>query len=824
MQRAFTLSAREIAAALDGQRQPDGRFMCRCPVPGHGIGQGDRNRSLSVWDDTDGRVAVNCFASCSNEAVIDTLRSRGLWPERREKPKPGGPKPKLSKDEQARRMFGYAARPFIPDGKAEHPYFGARGIDTRRFPQLDLTLRLLPEARHKDSGTTGPAIVAAVTDNEDSVTGIQRIFLTSDQSAKRPVDKAKMSLGSVKGNAIRLGPKSSTIMVAEGLEDAMTGALAMDMEYGAFAVAGDKMMPGLILPEHAKVVIVLSDNDKPGRQQAASATAAFRAQGRTVSVAYPPEGVKDFNELVNGKTGEELAAGYAAVRAAIENAGEPIEPVPNDPEDKPTRPGDEAVLRLNETYAFIRSRPTGFMDTTWTGLDDDASGRMLSQKAMMNLLSNDRVNLGTEKEPNWVPVFALWMRSDLRREYKDAGYYPIYREPVGVLNLFKGLAVEPRAGRWGIIDEFLSNIICDGDDKAYNYLTNLLFWKIQNPTLAPEVAILLIGKPGSGRGTFAYILKRIFGDRYYKQFTDSSRVGARFNIQLEGRLIVFYDETFFGHDPRIKQILKGDVTEPKRTIEPKGIDPYDIPNMILPVFASNEITALPIDINDRRYLVLRISDSAARNVEYFAKLRAALDEELPAFVYTALNTDLREFELIRRDPLPTKAKSSLALMTGNIAHQYLYRLLEGRELPGAVCIDPDKTEQTEQSKQTKRSWLNSPVRFRKTSKRDQKGNDLHESLYGDYLAWMQTQHSKKPPMTELELFKNIEEIIPPTLMKPKTIRIPGDWNNPVWLPRFPSRREARTLLDAYAGQPIPWEEDADELKPDEDLDNKTRTE
>jgi hypothetical protein len=315
MQRAHRLSAREIAEALGGKREANGRYTCRCPA------HDDRTPSLSVWDDADGRVAVHCFASCSYEAVTDALRAKGLWPERSEKAK--GNKPKLSTAEQAREMFE-RARPLDPN--VAHPYFLARGIDTRRFPDLGKTLRLLDAARHPDSGTVGPAIIAAVINNDGFVCGIQRIFLTTDQSAKRPVVKPKMSLGSVKGRAIRLGPQSGTVLVAEGIEDAMTGALAMNMAHGVFAVTGGKMMPSLILPAYAEDVIVLSDNDAPGRQCTAKSARAFKGQGRSLSVAYPPEEVKDFNELVKGKTGAELEAGYEAVRARIEDAGDAIEP------------------------------------------------------------------------------------------------------------------------------------------------------------------------------------------------------------------------------------------------------------------------------------------------------------------------------------------------------------------------------------------------------------------------------------------------------------------------------------------------------------------
>jgi hypothetical protein len=496
-------------------------------------------------------------------------------------------------------------------------------------------------------------------------------------------------------------------------------------------------------------------------------------------------------------------------RAAIPGWRKPSLPPPKAPPPPPTpkpkpdrRAGDEAVLRLNKTYAFIRSRPTGFMDTAWRGLDGAPAGRMLPQKAMHNLHSNDFVNIGTAKNPEWANAFALWMGSELRREYKDAGYFPVGAEPKGVLNLFTGLAVTPRKGEWPEIEAFLKNIICNGDSAAYAYLRDLIFWKLQNPTRLPEVAILLIGKPGSGRGTFAHILKSIFG-RYFIQFTDSSRVAAKFNSQLEGRLVVFYDETFFGHDPRIKQIMKGAVTEATRDIELKGIDSYQVPNVILSVFATNEVAALPIDINDRRYIVLHISDGKIGNLAYFTKLRAAIDKELPAFVAAALSADLREFETSRRIPRPTKAKSDLALMTGNIAHQYLYHLLEGSQFPGFV-----RTESDQRTGGPTTTWLDDAIRFNKNSKQDRDGKDLQDNLYGDYLGWMQREHPKKPPMPCFELFKQIEEIIPPKDMAPKSVRNP-DTNSPrafLWLWGFPSRWKARKLFAAYARQPITWED------------------
>ena len=72
--------------------------------------------------------------------------------------------------------------------------------------------------------------------------------------------------------------------------------------------------------------------------------------------------------------------------------------------------------------------------------------------------------------------------------------------------------------------------------------------------------------------------------------------------------------------------------------------------------------------------------------------------------------------------------------------------------------------------------------------------------------WMKTEHPKKPPMTTLELFKHLEEIIPPEMMTAKTVRDPANWQGVLWLHRFPSRRASRELFAAFAGQPIQWDD------------------
>ena len=68
------MTAASIARELGGRRSGAG-FMARCPA------HDDKNPSLSITE-RDGRLLVYCFSGCPQDAVVEALKGRGLWPER----------------------------------------------------------------------------------------------------------------------------------------------------------------------------------------------------------------------------------------------------------------------------------------------------------------------------------------------------------------------------------------------------------------------------------------------------------------------------------------------------------------------------------------------------------------------------------------------------------------------------------------------------------------------------------------------------------------------------------------------------------------------
>jgi hypothetical protein len=306
---------------------------------------------------------------------------------------------------------------------------------------------------------------------------------------------------------------------------------------------------------------------------------------------------------------------------------------------------DEIGARVRErTFKLARARREKWLTSAWTRAAD---GRLFLNRSGVNLsvfpVGDKRFGAVVSRERgDWKPIKVaafhliyanktakvvgedgkikavswskLWLTSKRRRQFTEVDDYPIGKEPRGAYNLWTGLAVTPKEGEWPTIKAFLLHVICAGSLPDYDYLLNLTRWKVQNPTLNPEVAISLQGLQGVGKGSFGIFLQIIFGLKRYRLFGRPDDVASRFNASAEGKLVLFFDEAVFAHDPKIRGKLKSEITEGWMTIEPKGIDAYEVRNRALRIFASNDAAPIAIDLDDRRVFVLRVAPRQRRRL------------------------------------------------------------------------------------------------------------------------------------------------------------------------------------------------------------------
>ena len=154
-------------------------------------------------------------------------------------------------------------------GTLAEAYLRWRAID----PPYPAALRFagLPYGK----GRERPCLVCAVRDPDGEVTGIQRIWLADDGRGKAAVPKSKLSLGRVRGGAIRLGDLDGlgSVTVCEGPEDGLS--LAAMLGGPVWVAAGASFLPAMQFPPEVRSVLIGADNDPAGRDAADKAARAY---------------------------------------------------------------------------------------------------------------------------------------------------------------------------------------------------------------------------------------------------------------------------------------------------------------------------------------------------------------------------------------------------------------------------------------------------------------------------------------------------------------------------------------------------------------------
>ena len=143
-----------------------------------------------------------------------------------------------------------------------------------------------------------PCLVAVVAGPDNKVAGIQRTFLKPDGSGKADVPAPKLSLGRIRGGAIRITAAAGELIVTGGLEDALT--LQQELGRAVWAATGEGNMAAMQLPEGVRSVIIGADADASGERFAREAAEAFSLQGRAVRIIRPLAPHKDFNSELQG--------------------------------------------------------------------------------------------------------------------------------------------------------------------------------------------------------------------------------------------------------------------------------------------------------------------------------------------------------------------------------------------------------------------------------------------------------------------------------------------------------------------------------------------
>lgn len=304
----------------------------------------------------------------------------------------------------------------------------------------------------------------------------------------------------------------------------------------------------------------------------------------------------------------------------------------------------EVVARFNALYLVVNEG--GKAVILQPGYDPILKRRRydrLMPADLRILYLNEVVEVGTDDKGNPVLKGAadVWLRHRERRQFiAGVTFDPTNAVQPGVLNLWQGYAVKPAPGNWSLMRSHIEAVICDGDPVRFNYLMGWMARMLQHPAEQGEVAVVMKGGEGTGKGTLAKCLKHIIGHHALAIANGKHLVGA-FNSHLRDVVFLFADEAFFAGDRAHVGVLKSIITEPYLTVEAKYANAVEVPNYLHLMMASNEEWVVPASMDARRFLVLEVNDTAKNNHEYFA----AIWKQMEAGGYAAMLHDLLALDL-----------------------------------------------------------------------------------------------------------------------------------------------------------------------------------
>jgi hypothetical protein len=470
--------------------------------------------------------------------------------------------------------------------------------------------------------------------------------------------KARFTCGGNVGYIELVSTDSRALIVAEGVETALS-ALNLPLGFdnpNIRALVNDgnfRKMP-VVYDIDTLVILVDIEESGAGRRAADALASTWLAAGKEVriveAVCTSKTTKRDLNDVVQdcAREGREAEEGRDYTNSLRVPAPK-IAPAEIDIDGDNWWRGlslDEAIDSINKEHSFVMEggRATVFREAV------DAVTK--KKYYVRYALADFRAKFGNivfqppSNRKNAAPAVLgeTWLKSPKRLQFLNGVVFdPANRYGSSYKNLWQGFAYEPIPGDWGLLKDHLLNIICGRKQEVFEYVMDWCAKTVQFPAKQGEVAIVMRGPEGAGKGLFAKAFKTLFG-AHGQQITDAGHLVGRFNGHLQGCVFLFADEAFFAGDKAHRNILYALISEPTLFVEAKFRDAAEVINYLHIMMATNYEWAVPSSINDRRFLVLDVLGIMMGNLPYFAEIAKQLESGgYEAMLHELLHRDISRF-------------------------------------------------------------------------------------------------------------------------------------------------------------------------------------
>ena len=240
---------------------------------------------------------------------------------------------------------------------------------------------------------------------------------------------------------------------------------------------------------------------------------------------------------------------------------------------------------------------------------------------------NEVFKMGKSKKE--ITYFDFWRKHSEKRKYRHVVFNPKHLIALPDYNLWKGFSVDIEKVKIANVADaqpvlsFIHDIICSDNEALNSYVLDWIADIIQQPNIKKGVALVLSSDiQGTGKTFFCEMIGSMM-EKNFMLVDSTDQILGRFNGHLADKLLVGVEEAIYAGSAKDQSALKSLITIKNKAIERKGLGIEDFPNYTRYIFTSNLAFNTFIELSDRRYQIIGISDKRAKDVTYFGGLYRA---------------------------------------------------------------------------------------------------------------------------------------------------------------------------------------------------------
>lgn len=272
------------------------------------------------------------------------------------------------------------------------------------------------------------------------------------------------------------------------------------------------------------------------------------------------------------------------------------------------------------------------------------------------------MTLGAVRADYTADLTSKWQEHALRKtiEARNLVFDPTQQsDPETSVNIFLGWPLVPQANE-ALVRPILALLesLCSAEDKVDECVAWILRWlayPLQNPGAKMQTALLMFGeKQGTGKSLFFQdVVAPIYGD--YGTVASQHQLDSTFTAWRSRKLFVLFEEVLsrddkYSHNGTLKYMITGK----SMSINQKNLPERTERNHMNGAFLSNEPQPIPIELEDRRFMV--IEARAKQSEAFYDEVSAAIAAGgVEAFYHFLLNFPMDGFAEHTK-PMMTLAK------------------------------------------------------------------------------------------------------------------------------------------------------------------------